>query len=257
MKRICRALLVLLAIAGLNACGWGDPLEPGADAEASALARARDLWRARGASDYVFTLTTRCFCPPESPITIVVRNDVVVDAYHVDSLERVPAGRMERLPTVPGLLAEVERAYANGAARVDVSFDPLLGHVQTLYVDQDPRIADEEIAYRVSNLILATNGIYSVVAVKYTGERQCEGGGVSVASLRAQLTEAGNEVTATSCGWDGNAYPAVCGAATGKVGIFKLASSETPPRLPEGFVSMSQFPNVRITPCGVVGEIPG
>lgn len=257
MKRICRVLLVFLAIAGLNACGGEDPPEAGADAEASALARARDQWRARGASDYVFTLSTRCFCPPESPITVVVRNDVVVDAYHVDTLERVPAGRMERLPTLPGLLAEVERAYATGAAQVDVSFDPLLGHVQTLYVDQDRRIADEEIAYRVSNLILATNGIYSVVALKYTGERQCEGGGLSVASLRAQLTAAGNEVIGTSCGWDGNAYPAVCGAATGKLGIFKLASGETPPRLPEGFVPIGQFPNVRITPCGDGGEIPG
>lgn len=259
MRRLGAAgALVLFLALTLGACGGGDEAvtqpPPTVSPEQAALLKAQAQWQAQAgpAASYQFTLVTACYCLPEGPITIEVANGSITQAYDADTLQPVSASRRATLPTLADLHAKVQTAYTTQAAQVDVTFHPTLGYVQTLYIDADRRIADEEIGYTVHSVLLPANGQYSPTVAKYTGARQCEGGGQSVASMQAELEAASNTVARAVCGHDGMAYPAVCGASTGDLGVFELQPTAQPPRLPKGFFLLSQRPDAAVVACRTV-----
>ena len=53
---------------------------------------------------------------------------------------------------VQGLFEEIAAAYAAGAATVRVTYDERLGYPTSIWIDQDPMMADEETGYTVSAL---------------------------------------------------------------------------------------------------------
>ena len=89
----------------------------------------------------------------------------------------------------------------------------------------------------------------NVKIYKVQGSRQCEGGGQSLEALKRQLVETGAKVLVASCGVDGKMYPAVCGAADGRIGIFEIPASKAQSGLPEGFFLLSSLPDAQIVPC--------
>lgn len=89
----------------------------------------------------------------------------------------------------------------------------------------------------------------SVKIYKYMGSKQCGGGGQTLAVLKRQLIDSGTKVLAASCGVDGNLYPAVCGAADGRIGIFEIPASKFQSALPDGFLPLAQLPDVQVVPC--------
>lgn len=247
-------VLALFLALTLGACGGGDEAAtppPSVSPGQAALQTAQDQWQAQvgHAASYQFTLATACYCLPEGPITIVVANGTITQAYDADTLQPVSASRMATLPTLADLYAKVQAAYATQAAQVDVTYHPTLGYVQTLYIDMDRRMADEEIGYTVHSVLLPRNGQYSPTVAKYTGARQCEGGGQSVASMQAELEAASNGVARAACGHDGMGYPAVCGASTGDLGVFELQPAAQPPRLPKGFFLLGHRPEAAVFAC--------
>jgi len=89
----------------------------------------------------------------------------------------------------------------------------------------------------------------SVKVYKYMGSKQCNGGGRTLAVLKRHLIESGITVLAASCGVDGNLYPAVCGAADGRIGIFEILASKAQSALPDGFLPLETLPDAQIVPC--------
>ena len=82
------------------------------------------------------------------------------------------------------------------------------------------------------------------------GSLQCTGGGVSLSALERQLVDAGVAVASASCGLDGNAYPAMCGAADGRIGIFELAAQHAALASALGFAPLTNLPAAVRVPCG-------
>ena len=89
----------------------------------------------------------------------------------------------------------------------------------------------------------------SVKIYKYMGSKQCNGGGQKLAVIKRQLIESGITVLAASCGVDGNIYPAVCGAADGRIGIFEVPASKAQSALPDEFLPLARLPDAQIVPC--------
>ena len=89
----------------------------------------------------------------------------------------------------------------------------------------------------------------TVRVIKSLGSAQCTGGGTTVAVLLAQLSGAGVQVTATSCGNDGLLYPAVCGAPDGALGIFVIPTSQQIQADALGFMPMSSVPTAIVSAC--------
>ena len=160
MRRSLLFAAVLIPLAGCPAPAQVEPgdgpvigpqVPSGPAAEPSPdLEPARQRWAEAGLDAYTMTLQRICFCPSPDytgPFDVTVRNgalaSVELDGAVVDD---------ERGMTVDELFELLDEAYARGAARVTVAFDPDLGYPTNVSIDYDTRMADEEIAYTVSDL---------------------------------------------------------------------------------------------------------
>ncbi len=125
--------------------GSGEPSDPSPEFEA---ARAR--WSEAGLDAYRMTLQRICFCPmPDytGPFDVVVRNG----AIETVTLEGA-AVDVERGETVEALFDLIAEAYAQGAESIAVEYDAEWGYPTSVGIDYSTQMADEEIAYRVSDL---------------------------------------------------------------------------------------------------------
>ncbi|MFM7706600.1 MAG: hypothetical protein ACKO9D_01005 [Gammaproteobacteria bacterium] len=84
---------------------------------------------------------------------------------------------------------------------------------------------------------------------KGLGRKQCETGGGTLDTLRAQLTRAGVTPTAAACGTDGMMRVAMCGAGTGDIGIFTVRKSDAARAARIGFRPLSDLRDAERTAC--------
>ena len=114
------------------------------------LAIARAKWADAALDGYTMTIARSCYCPPEyrGPYTVVMEGDAVASVTY----QGRPA-EVGEPPSVEALFVLLETAYAEGAARVDVTYHDELGYPVELYIDRDEMLADEEIGYAISELI--------------------------------------------------------------------------------------------------------
>ncbi len=89
----------------------------------------------------------------------------------------------------------------------------------------------------------------NVSLYKYVGSVQCTGGGTSLSAMERQLTDAGIRVLTSSCGVDGNAYPAVCGAPDGRIGVFEVPAAQAQAASAVGFAPLSNLPAATKVAC--------
>lgn len=140
----------------LTACGGGEEDAPAADTVPVAYRVARAQWSQSGITSYRFTLQQSCFCLPEEPVVVTVRGGVVASARFTPSGTPVGAERLVTLPTLSGLFALADAAYAARAAQIDFRANATHGYLETLYIDPDYQMADEERGYTVSAFEVAT-----------------------------------------------------------------------------------------------------
>jgi hypothetical protein len=67
-------------------------------------------------------------------------------------------------------------------------------------------------------------------------------------AVQSLLQSAGVEVISASCGVDGLARPALCGAPDGRIAIFEISPAQSQLASSAGFSSLAGLPFVR-TPC--------
>lgn len=84
---------------------------------------------------------------------------------------------------------------------------------------------------------------------KYDGSVQCEDGGATVESMRRELVNAGVVVICGQKARDGRAYPAMCGAATGRINVYTIDAAGLEAAEALGFKSIETLPDARIPRC--------
>lgn len=89
----------------------------------------------------------------------------------------------------------------------------------------------------------------NVSLYKYAGSRQCAGGGMTLSNMERQLTDKGVTVLSSACGYDGNAYVAVCGGADGRIGIFEVPASQAQEASTVGFAPLGNLPTAARAAC--------
>ncbi|WP_370250448.1 DUF6174 domain-containing protein [Nocardioides sp.] len=155
--------LLVLALVGLAGCGSEAEALYGDDAAGPTAATPTPTpsepptvgtYPEFGPRDYDYTLQVSCYCADNAPIRISVRDDEVVSAVYVGPRAREAGLRGEEAPDYRRLTIDDVIAAANdtGAARVDVVWPQGQDHPDSVYVDQDERMADEELGYAVSDV---------------------------------------------------------------------------------------------------------
>jgi hypothetical protein len=125
---------------------------------AQLLKAAEAKWQQKRPQHYAYTLQRSCFCTEEyrKPISIRVFNGKVQQATLLPEGKPLPAERKGDALTVEGLFAIIRTAITNKAASIEVKYDPQYGFPTTIAIDQDRRMADEEINITASNFAIAS-----------------------------------------------------------------------------------------------------
>ncbi|NYE37088.1 hypothetical protein F4692_002221 [Nocardioides cavernae] len=149
LQRSSLALLLAVALGAGAAPSYAvaddplpvDPFVPGIH-EDPTLATAWQRWQSRAIDDYVITVRRSCYCPPESAVRTVVRDDAV---------RRVTRGEKRLGPalgySMDGMYVRLREAMAR-ADRVEVDWTER-GVPRAITIDPDLSAADEETYFSV------------------------------------------------------------------------------------------------------------
>jgi hypothetical protein len=151
---------ILAALLGLSlaACGTSDSTGPtdgratdDRTATRAAFEQARGRWTSLGISDYEYAFARSCFCAPDyrAPVRIRVREGRIVEVRSAQTGQPRPS---EGYPTVDELFARLQDALDANAQNIQATYDPGRGYPTRFYIDQDFRIADEELLVEASDL---------------------------------------------------------------------------------------------------------
>lgn len=88
-----------------------------------------------------------------------------------------------------------------------------------------------------------------VTIFKYDGSLQCEGTGVSIESMKAQLAEQGIPVTCAESSNDGMMRMMKCGADTGNIHVFSIGGADLSAAEALGFALTSTLPSYPDDAC--------
>ena len=163
------ALVALVAIA----CGTDDPgSRPTAGPEATptvgpistpiaeasditrALGEARVRWDALGLVDYEFRTNWVCFCLREfnAQVDLEVRDGVIVGGVYAPETGFTSAVDLSLYETVKGLFDIITDAIVRDAHKITATYHPEYGYPESVFIDYDERIADEERGFAIQKL---------------------------------------------------------------------------------------------------------
>jgi hypothetical protein len=157
----CAALLLPLSLAACSGDDGddtaSDPAPTTATSSPSPTAEPTvGTYPAFEPADYTFELTVSCFCMGSGvPIEVTVANAEVVGAvYGLDDGGRggVKEGDPADQAFWLSLNDVIDKANDTEAARVDVDWPAGQDHPNSVYVDGDEMIADDEVGYTVANV---------------------------------------------------------------------------------------------------------
>ena len=161
MGRLVSGCLALL----LSSCGGDGTTNSGGEhsfehvperyrALAETVHAQQERWASNGFSTYKYTYQRSCFCVPDwtRPVVIDVKDNRIGRIVYAD--DEVPVGPTywKSYHTVDELFALIDSALVRDAAQVTVQFDEALGYPTQLYIDEDLRIADEELGITASDV---------------------------------------------------------------------------------------------------------
>ena len=139
-------LLTLLLISSVMAVGCTDASTGSSSGATTQLDSARDRWEGHDLQNYTFQFRWVCFCMREyvQPARLTVRDGMIVSGVDPESGEALEPDRLDDFRTIDELFGDIEQAIADSAEEVRLSFDPMWGFPNDVYIDRSRMIADEE-----------------------------------------------------------------------------------------------------------------
>jgi Family of unknown function (DUF6174) len=116
----------------------------------------RVLWNSKNLSNYSYTLQRSCFCLPDytKAIRLEVRGGALTSAKYVDSGTDVPDTIRPNIFKIESFFDLIDSTQAKGGKVDGLKFDAMLGYPTQMSLDPIPLAADDEISYKLSDLIL-------------------------------------------------------------------------------------------------------
>jgi Family of unknown function (DUF6174) len=154
---LAAVVLTALALTGCSDDGDDDTAtDPGGSESSSTPTAAPTVgsYPAFGPADYEYTLTVSCFCPDAGvPVRVTVADGSVTSAVYDEKGSGFDQGDPApdyRGMTINGVIDEVNAA--TDAATVRVKWPEGQDYPSQVWIDQDERMADEEIGYTIADV---------------------------------------------------------------------------------------------------------
>jgi hypothetical protein len=118
-----------------------------------ALDEAMALWNSSGVEAYTFEFQRLCYCTEEyrAPYVTTVESGAVVAVAYVNATMLEPENELfQAAYTVEGLFAMIQSALDKGAYSVVVEYNETYGFPESIYIDYNVMMADEEFSLVVN-----------------------------------------------------------------------------------------------------------
>ena len=114
-----------------------------------ALAR----WAEQSPASYRITVSRSCECLSEmsGPVVVAVSNGAVESRHYTSTGAVVPSTYAASFPSVDGLFEIIEAARREGAAQLDVTYDPTYGYPTEVVFDNIRNAIDDEQTYTITD----------------------------------------------------------------------------------------------------------
>ncbi|MEK6597599.1 MAG: DUF6174 domain-containing protein [Gemmatimonadota bacterium] len=117
------------------------------------LADAKQRWADNGPPSYTLTLLRLCTClGPQGPITVEVRNRIVVSRAYPDGTP-LESQYASEFPDVPGLFLFVDVTRARRPFEWTVGYNSTYGYPTTVRVNYDPVTTADDYGYIVNEMV--------------------------------------------------------------------------------------------------------
>jgi hypothetical protein len=117
------------------------------------LRRNQQLWLQQNIRNYRYRLQVSCHCLPSitQPVVIEVHNGVTTSIKAVNKGIRIEPEFFKNYKSIDKLFRLVQKAIAEKAHRIDVTYHPTLGYPTQINIDYDAQMADEELYLTIDN----------------------------------------------------------------------------------------------------------
>lgn len=111
------------------------------------------VWEGQNVDSYSYDLQVSCFCFPDMtrPVRVIVSDGVVESVTYIDDGTAADPDLFASYSTVEALFERLEMAQSQNPVTFDVTYDAQYGVPQSVAIDIDEMMADEEIYFSVSN----------------------------------------------------------------------------------------------------------
>ena len=114
------------------------------------------------AKNYDMTLERICFCHKDyrGPFVMRIRNGEVQSAKYLSDTLRGSSTNpdlLNGLLTVDGVFGQIQNALDRSYVEIKVTYDETTGHPSSFYSNLNRMIADGDITYKITNVILNDN----------------------------------------------------------------------------------------------------
>jgi hypothetical protein len=139
-------LLIALLTIVCAACDESEP-QSMPSAEQRALDANLALWQRSNIPNYQYTFQMQCFCVPGDDTVVIVANRQVSQAFRTPSGVYLTPQELTGMYTIEGLFAKVQEAIDQRVYSLRVTYDAQYGFPNSISIDRDRNIADEEVTY--------------------------------------------------------------------------------------------------------------
>ncbi len=146
---ILTGLLMVMIVNIMPVYGNGDNNSPLIEA----LKENRQLWRSQHLQNYEFIYEQQCFClpPANTPLKVSIKDDKIIKVVNLTSNQEITDLNFPK--TIEQLFDIIDEAIKRHADEILVTYDSSLGYPNTVAIDYQKILADEEVSYTVKNLI--------------------------------------------------------------------------------------------------------
>lgn len=114
-----------------------------------------DKWNNKNIQNYEFDLEISCFCIGSKKRKLKVIDNKIILISNLD--ENSNNYRDNHNKTFTDLLEFTKQEMYKDPRKLTINYDDENGYIKELYIDNDDRIADEEIGYKITNFIKIEN----------------------------------------------------------------------------------------------------
>jgi hypothetical protein len=111
------------------------------------------LWQRSSMASYQYTYLQQCFCPLRGDIVVTVVNGQVTEAFRLRDGTYLSAQEIGGVFPIEGLFNKIQESINRNVYSLKVTYNATLGYPESIAIDQDARLVDDEVTYTVRDLL--------------------------------------------------------------------------------------------------------